>query len=234
MTPVLRLALGLADDIEAFPLGECGPSDDPDMQTAYLATFASVTTRFFSAARRIGDPELNSMLGHIEHRPEHIVAAYHQKDDLSAAIDYLKETTGNPEYEGQLVNASTFIAPEVLASLRAATSAQFDFTKLIGFCEEIDDAYRRGKYLSAILLIRAVMNHVPPVFGQVTFAAVVANAGRSVKPMLERLEHEARPIADLHTHILIRPRESLPSRNQVEPYKGSFELLLQEVMATAG
>lgn len=228
------MALELAVEIEAFPLGECGPSDDPDKETAYLAAFGTITTRFISTAYRIGDPALDSMLDRIEQRPEHIVAAYHQKDDLTAAIDYLREATGDPEYEGGLANESAFIAPEVLASLRAASPSQFDFTKLIGFCEELDDAYRRGKFLSAILLIRAVMNHVPPVFGHTTFAAVVANAGRSVKPMLERLEQEARPIADLHTHILLRKRESLPSRNQVEPYKGSFELLLREVMVNAG
>jgi hypothetical protein len=233
MTPGLRSVLELADEIEAFPLGECGPSDDPDMETAYLAGFGAITTRFFSAAYRISDPDLDAMLDRIEHRPEHIVSAYHQKHDLAAVIDYLREATADPEYEEGLVNASVFIAPEVLASLRSARPSHFDFTKLLGFCEELDDAYRRGKYLSAILLIRAVMNHVPPVFGQHTFAAVVANAGRSVKPMLGRLEQEARPIADLHTHILMRKRESLPSRNQVEPFKGSFEILLQEVIAKA-
>ena len=62
---------------------------------------------------------------------------------------------------------------------------------------------------------------------------MAANAGRSVKPTLERLEREACPIADLHSHILIRARESLPSQHQLEPYEGSFELLLQEVMANA-
>jgi hypothetical protein len=234
MTPKLRLALELADKIEAFPIGNCGPSDDPDKEIAYLAAFGGITTRFLSAAYRIGDPELEALLDRIEQRPEDIVAAYRQANDLSAAIDYLREASGDSDYEGRLANASAFIATEVLASLRAASPTQFDFTKLIGFCEELNDAYRRAKYLSAILLIRAVMNHVPPVFGQTTFAAVVANAGRSVKPMLERLEREARPIADLHTHILMRKRESLPSRNQVEPYKASFELLLHEVIVNAG
>lgn len=233
MSKPLRLALDLAAEVEAFPLGECGPSDDPDKETAYLAAFGSITTRFFAAAARIGDPDLDVMLGRIERRPDHIVAAYHQKDDLTGVFDYLREAAADPEYENGLTQASSFIAPEVMATLRSAAPTKFDLKKLIGFCEELDDAYRRGNFLSSILLIRAVMNHVPPVFGQSTFAAVAANAGRSVKPMLEKLEKEARPIADLHTHILMRPREFLPSRNQVEPYKGSFELLLQEVIAYA-
>lgn len=233
MKPSLRLTLELAVEIEEFPLGECGPSDDPDKETAYLAAFATITTRFLSAAVRIGDPELDTMLGRIERRPEHIVAAYQQKDEIAAVADYLREAAVDTRYEEGLVEAASFIAPEVLARLRSIKPTRLDFRKLIGFCEEIDDAYRRGNHLSTILLIRAVMNHVPPVFGQTTFAAVVAQAGRSVKPMLERLEGEARPIADLHTHHLMRARESVPSRNQIEPYKGSFELLLQEVIARA-
>lgn len=233
MTAPLRLALDLADEIERFPLGECGPSDDPDMETAYLAGFGAITTPFLAAAARIGDPELDAMLERIERRPEHIVAAYHQRDELAAAIDYLREAAAEPTYEETLAEATSFIAPEVMTRLREATPTTFDFRKLIGFCEELEDAYRRGNLLSAALLIRAVMNHVPPVFGQQTFAQVVANASRSMKPMLERLEKEARLVADLHTHQLIRARESLPSRNQVEPYKGPFELLLQEVIARA-
>lgn len=233
MSPKLRLVLKLADELVAFKLGNCGPSDDPDMQTAYLAGFNDVATRFMAAGRRVGDPELTEMLQAVSKQPEHIVEAYTQRAGLLAAIDYLREVTEEPSYEENLAFNSAFVAPQVLDSLRAASPSNFDFKKLIAFCEELNDAYRRGAYLSTALLIRAVMNHVPPIFGETTFAAVVAQSGRSVKPMLERLEKEARPVADLHTHILIREHESLPTKNQVEPFKGSFELLLHEVIARA-
>lgn len=233
MSPKLRLALKLADEIVEFPLGTCGPSDDPDKQTAFLAGFNSITTRFFAAARRIADPELTEMLNGVVEHPEHIEEAYRQKHCLVAAIDYLKEASEQPSYEDDITSNTAYVAPAVIEQLRAAKPTKWDFTKLIGFCEELNDAYRRGAYLSTALLIRAVMNHVPSVFGEQTFAAVVAQAGRSAKPMLERLEKEARPIADLHTHILMRQRESIPTKNQVEPFKGSFELLLQEMIARA-
>ncbi len=233
MSPKLRLALKLADDIEAFPLGNCGPSDDPDKQTAYLAAFAEIVTRFFAVARRVGDPELEEMLLNVGEPPDEILEAYKQRHTLLAVIDYLREVAEEPAYEEDLTLNALFVAPQVIAQLRAANPTTFDFKKLIGFCEELNDAYRRGAYLSTALLIRAVMNHVPPIFGQPTFGAVVAQAGRSIKPMLDRLESEARPIADLHTHIHIRQRESLPTKNQVEPFKVSFELLLQEVIARA-
>lgn len=233
MTPKLRLVFSLADELTAFRLGDCGPSDDPDKQTAYLAAWNDIAIRFLAAGRRLGDPELVDMLNAAAQQPEGIVEAYTQRANLSAAIDYLKEAAEQPSYEEDLVLNTAFVAPELIAELRAAKPAQFDFKKLIALCEELNDAYRREAYLSTALLIRAVMNHVPPVFGQTTFAAVVAQAGRSIKPMLERLESEARPIADLHTHILMRARETLPTKNQVEPFKGAFELLLNEVLARA-
>ena len=49
--------------------------------------------------------------------------------------------------------------------------------------------------------------------------------------MLARLEDEARPIADLHTHMAIRSKESIPTKYQVEPYKAAFGVLMQEVLA---
>jgi hypothetical protein len=114
--------------------------------------------------------------------------------------------------------------------LQSNTSAQFDLRKLVRFCEELNDAYSRANYLSSVLLIRAVMNHVPPVVGCRTFSEVAAQAGRSLRAVFERLEDSARPIADLHAHALIRKKESLPTKHQVEPYKAGFELLIQEVM----
>ena len=55
-------ALNLAKEIEEFPLGKCGPSDDPDMQYAYTAAFRDLAVRFVSYLRRIEDPELEQML----------------------------------------------------------------------------------------------------------------------------------------------------------------------------
>jgi hypothetical protein len=99
-------------------------------------------------------------------------------------------------------------------------------------CEELNDAYARGNFISSALLLRAIMNHVPPVFGTATFSEVVAQAGRSVKAILARLNEEARPIADLHTHFLMRGTEHLPTKNQLEPYKAGFEVLMQEVLVS--
>lgn len=62
MTAALSLATQLADDIDQFPLGKCGPSDDPDMQYAYVAGFRDIAKRFVAAVKRIGDPGLSTLV----------------------------------------------------------------------------------------------------------------------------------------------------------------------------
>lgn len=229
----LERALQLADEIENFPLGNCNPSDDPDKQWAYLTDFINLVRPFIAAVKRIGDPDASEILAQFEASPEHISYAYEYKANLQGVIDYLREVSADGTYAVAVRANSRFVDESTLRDLRSIRSAAFDLTKLVRFCEELNDAYARANYLSSVLLIRAVMNHVPPVFGCRTFGEVTAQAGKSLKAVFERLEDSARPIADLHTHSLIRKRETVPTKHQVEPYKAGFELLIQEVIVRA-
>lgn len=230
MPGALERALALAGKIEQFPLGKCGPGDDPDMQTAYLYGFLDLVRPFVAAVRRIGDPDLSDQVSKLDLDVDTITGAYTLKAELQGAIDHLHEASTDPAY-GKSIRANTaFLEPSVLAALRQAQAQKFDCTKLVRFCEELNDNYGRGNYLSCALLIRAVVNHVPPVFGCRTFTEVTAQSGKSLKAVFERLDDNARLIADLHSHALIRAKESLPTKHQVEPYKASFELLIQEVV----
>ena len=226
----LDRALELADKIEEFPLGKCSPSDDPDMQWAYLAGFVDLVRPFIAAVKRIGDPDASEMLTPFETSPEHISYAYEYKANLQGIIDYLREASSDATYAGTVRANSLFLDEGTLRTLRSKANDRFDLRKLIRFCEELNDSYARGNYLAAVLLIRAVMNHVPPVFDCGTFGEVSAQAGRSLKAVFQRLEEGSRPIADLHTHAVIRKKEMLPTKHQVEPYKAGFELLIQEVI----
>lgn len=230
MPSALERALALGDEIQNFPLGRCSPSDDPDMQWAYLTDFLDLVRPFIAAVKRVGDPDASEMLAPLETSPEHISYAYEYKANLQGVIDYLREAAADETYGSSVRTNSLFLDGNTLQQLRTTTCTTYDLCKLVRFCEELNDAYARGNYLSTALLIRAVMNHVPPAFGCKTFKEVTAQAGRSLKVIFERLEDSARPIADLHTHALIRNREVLPTKHQVEPYKPAFELLIQEVI----
>jgi hypothetical protein len=231
MSPTLSFLLLLADDVEEFSLHKCSPSDDPDKQTAYLYQFRDKAKRLLAAAKRVNDPDLSELIVGLDMSPDCITDAYDLKAHLQGVIDYVREAANDPEYETGVRLNSAFLDQETMSKLKSAKLLAFDLTKVIRFCEELNDSYRRGNYLSCALIIRALMNHVPPIFGAQTFAQVVASSGKSVKAILGRLEDEARPIADLHTHMHIRQRESLPSRNQIDLYKPSFEILIQEIVA---
>lgn len=89
--------LELANEVERFPLGNCGPSDDPDMQMAYLYGFRDLAKRFVAVANRFGDSTLSDLLSGANTSPEVITEAYVLRADLFCAIDYLKSTSGRSQ-----------------------------------------------------------------------------------------------------------------------------------------
>jgi len=231
MSTSLELSLKIGDEILNFPLGNCGPSDDPDMQYSYTCSFRDLAIRFVSAIKRIGDPDLSEQVTALDLNIENYISEAHLlKANLQPIIDQLNEVSLDPEYGASIASNSSFINLEVLGELKAIDNPQLDTKKLVKLCEELNDSYARANYISSALLIRAVLNHVPPVFEATNFNEIVSQSGRSIKAILKRLNEEARPIADLHTHILMRNKESLPSKYQIEPYKASFEVLIQEVI----
>jgi len=230
MTVALSLAMQLADEISEFPLEKCGPSDDPDKEYAYVAAFRDIAKRFVGAVKRIGDPDLSSLVASLNTSPEGITDAHELRAELFVVIDSLTEAAQDPNYAANAASNAAFLNADVLLKLKAVQGARLDPAKLVKMCEELNDAYARGNYISSALLLRAIINHVPPVFGANTFSEVVAHSGRSLKAILARLDEEARPIADLHTHFPMRPTEHLPTKNQLEPYKASLEVLIQEIL----
>lgn len=85
------------------------------------------------------------------------------------------------------------------------------------------------------MLVRAILDHVPPLFGFRTFAEVSANygaAGTSFKKSMEHLQKTLRNISDSHLHQNIRQKESLPTETQVD-FGAALDQLLGEVIRTA-
>lgn len=221
----------LGEEVENFPLGNCGPSDDPDKQTAYLYAFRENATRFVAAARRLGDDVLNEMMAEIDLRPEAIEDAYTLRAELLGVVDALRDLDEEDLNKRRSALQTPFVDEKIISKLKVTHFSNLDTSKLVRLCEELNDCYTHGNYIACLLLIRSVMNHIPPIFGKRTFAEVAAQSGRSVKKILKLLDDSARPLSDFHNHMLMRSKEVLPSRGQVEPCQGSFEVLISEVIA---
>lgn len=80
------------------------------------------------------------------------------------------------------------------------------------------------------MLVQATLDHVPPLFFQLNFQAVVAHypGARSFKDATKHVDGQSRAIADGHRHWQIRARESLPTANQVD-FRAGIDVLLAEI-----
>ena len=126
----------------------------------------------------------------------------------------------------------TLIADSRLAELQKLVSSDFDFRKLIRLCEELNTAYREGCYFATAMLMRGLLDHVPPLFGQASFKEVANNyggGGKSFKDTMHHLENAARKVADAHLHMPIRKSETLPTAQQVN-FAAQLDVLLAEIV----
>jgi hypothetical protein len=147
-----------------------------------------------------------------------------------------KETTVTDDLLSQASlpshHSESYVDLSRLNDLRVVTSQQFDLTKLIRHCEELNKCYANECFLSVAMLIRAMLDHVPPIFGCKSFSEVANNykgATKSFKESMQNLENSSRKIADSHLHVQIRKKEVLPNKTQVN-FSNDLDVLLAEIV----
>jgi hypothetical protein len=133
-----------------------------------------------------------------------------------------------------VVGAKHYVDPARVGELLAITGGRWDFTRLLELCRELNLASANQCHIASAMLLRAVLDHVPPVFGFKTFDEVANNyggdkVGRSFKAAMLRLQGAARSIADMHLHDPIRKKEVVPTAVQVD-FAAELDLLLSEIV----
>ena len=131
----------------------------------------------------------------------------------------------------QNLKADNYIDSERIAKLKSINNDRFDLLKLIQLCEEMNVAYKNNCFLSVAMIGRAILDHIPPIFGFNTFSQVVNNSvsSKSFKESMANLERALRKIADSYLHTAIRKKESLPTYTQVN-FAAEFDFLLSEII----
>jgi len=220
--------LELIQDASNFRL--CSPSDDPEEQTGVTAGYRHLLVQLQRLAAPILPDEIAFRLNGIHVEVDDIYSVYAAKAELDAVVFEIEEALEHFDGDQPLPGANVFIvAPALITRLEALTASTYDVASLVRMCREINSSFAHDNVLAVALLMRTVLNHVPPVFGHNTFEQVVASMGKSLKESFEHLEKGLRKIADFYTHKKIGAFESYPSAVQVEPYKPQFELLLHQV-----
>jgi hypothetical protein len=123
----------------------------------------------------------------------------------------------------------TYVSPSRLAEIRALSSSSWDVSRLVRLLEELNAAYAHRSHMSVAMLVRAVTDHVPPVFACKAFAEVANNytGAKSFRGSMQHLHGSLKNIADGHLHVQIRGSETLPNEAQVD-FRADLDVLLAE------
>ena len=147
-------------------------------------------------------------------------------DNINKLKKELKNISKKQNYN---ITSKLFVDNTRIEELKSIKSSKYDLTKLIGFCEELNIAYSYNCYLTTVIIVRSIIDHVPPIFGKNSFPEVTNNTGsKSFKESMKILNDTSRKIADSHLHTHIRKKEVLPNKNQVD-FSHNLDVLLGEI-----
>lgn len=152
-------------------------------------------------------------------------------DTYAERRSYVIELYKNIKPKKQIAKsgAYNFVNQNRIKELKTIKNDDFDITKLIRFCEELNSAFSLENFLSTAMLVRAIADHIPPIFGKTSFTEVANNHGsKSFKESMKNLDNSSRKISDAHLHTQIRKKEVLPNSNQVD-FSNDLDVLLAEI-----
>jgi hypothetical protein len=172
---------------------------------------------------------------------EHLMAGYRPDKPCFYNERFAFENRGAPIFNstnaltgafGQISEPylPSYISPARLNELKNIQNTSFDCTRLISMCEELNECASRENAHAVIMLTRAILDHIPPAFQFEKFSDVAAQykgGGKSFRESIERLEKQARKVADRLLHMPIRAREVAPTMHEVS-FVSETETLLAE------
>lgn len=186
--------------------------------------------------------DLTLLIESIDYRPNELVSDLYRHDEwievkeriidiLQICQKELKISAASQNRINDLNSLFGYVSTTRIQELKTIKSERVDLTKLIRLCEEINIAHANNLNLALIMLLRAVLDHVPPIFSKTSFKEVASGygGGKSFKDVMEHLENGARKIADSHLHLHIRKREILPTTLQVT-FSQHLDVLLAEIV----
>jgi hypothetical protein len=150
---------------------------------------------------------------------------------IEAASRHLSRTrTFREDRASERVTLTPYVNDARLNQLRQLRSQSHDFGRLIRLCEELNIANENDCHMSIAMLVRTIIQHVPPVFSKRNFDEVTTEyGGSSLRESLAILNNTSRTIANQHLHTTIRRTEILPNATQVD-FRAHLDVLLGEIV----
>lgn len=162
-----------------------------------------------------------------------ITSVTEQINELLYLVDKVFAQNKSMEYKDQGHNNGriAYVDKNTLLRLSRIENQKFDLSRLVSFCNELDDNYSLGNYHSCAMLIRAILDHVPPIFEKTKFDDICAHhGGRSFKDIIKPLGETAKKIGDDYLHTQISKKVLAVTKTQVS-FQANLDILLNEVAA---
>jgi hypothetical protein len=128
--------------------------------------------------------------------------SYHSVEEAAgivrAAANSIRSRAAHPSnLSAGIPAAPPYVNLARIEQLRSAQSPSFDLRRLVRMCEELNSVFASGHALASTMLLRAIVDHVPPIFGAANFRQFASSiAGKSIKASMERLDNSSRDISD--------------------------------------
>ncbi len=141
------------------------------------------------------------------------------------------KTVGHLSGNLQKRRSDLYVGEERIQELSSISNARFDLRRLINICNELNLGYQSGQIYALPLLVRSILDHIPPIFGCKNFKEVANNYSgtKSFRDSAAQLEESSRKIGDAFLHTQIRSSESLPNAIQVD-FRQSLDVVLSEIV----
>lgn len=140
---------------------------------------------------------------------------------------YLKELNNINFRNGKLI----YVDKDRIQQLKDIESLDFDLSKLIQLCVELNNQTNEN-VLTITFLLRAIIDHIPPIFKYNNFSEFSNNytsGTKSFQKAMKQLNNSLRNVADNNIHSQIRKKEILPTVAQID-FTQDLDFLLSEII----
>src|SRR5450432_372368 len=135
---------------------------------------------------------------------------------VEGGLNHVHRKQNRPNSPLGVPQKTPYVQPSRIGELQTLKKPKWDPRRLIRMLQELNLAHANGMDMAIAMLVRAITDHVPPIFGKTKFADVAAqhsagsNDGRSFKGAMSHLTDSMKHVSDGILHVHIRPTETLP------------------------
>ncbi len=124
-----------------------------------------------------------------------------------------------------------FVSSTRIAELKSISSTNYDLSKLINLCNEINICYANDCLFATAMLSRALLDHIPPLFGFGNFDQMANNYswGKSKQAVINHLNNSSREISNNLIHTMVSQKTDIPTRTRVNCSDG-IDIVLAEIV----